>query len=238
MKPGFVITSAINTKFGVYTTEQRMQQTEYTITSIRRHCPDAHITLLEMSGLTLRADQKERLSKTVNIIFDFTTNPEVQAIYQDDNWDIVKNLTEITCMTYFLSVAQENELYKNIDRFIKVSGRYALNDNFDINKFYTPENLDKCIFAKRKSSQFTALTTGGVREQYMSRCWSFPANRLDKVFQIFGEMRTTMLDVTSRGGYVDIEHMLFLYADINHVVEFDKIGVQGLLGPNGVAVED
>lgn len=241
MKSGFILTSALNTRFGVHKTNARMNQTLDTILSIKERAPDAHITFLEMAGESLQKEQSDILTSFTNMVLDFSKDEAVKQIYNStNNWDVVKNLTEITCFGQALQIILDNpQEYANIDRFFKLSGRYTLNENFNIADYSKSEYADKIVFAKRKNSQFDPQTTGGVAQQFMSRCWSFPAEDVEKIQKVFVAMRLCMLDIMQKGGYLDIEHLLFLYLglDIN-ILEVETIGVQGLLGPNGIAVRD
>ena len=51
-KYAVIVTSAINTKFGVYSSDQRLAQTLDTIASIRTRIPGCTIFLLEISGVS------------------------------------------------------------------------------------------------------------------------------------------------------------------------------------------
>jgi hypothetical protein len=51
-------------------------------------------------------------------------------------------------------------------------------------------------------------------------------------------MTRAFVETARLGGYLDIEHLLYLYIDPAKIVEADVIGVEGLLGPNGVRVSD
>lgn len=234
MKPAFIVTSAINTKFGVFSAEERLAQTLDTIKSIRIRVPDPVIFLVEMSAVSLTKEQKDTLQASVDAVVDCSADGSVTEIYKSDNWDIVKNLTEILCFGETLPLIEQ--YVGNCDRIFKVSGRYLLNENFLPNAY--DAYPDKIVFARRRTSQFSPLTTGGVTEQYMSRCWSFPTSELRNVTEMFKEMRTSMLDRVQAGGYIDIEHLLFQKVDPTRVVELDTIGVEGNIGPNGNFVKD
>lgn len=238
MKSGFLVTSALNTRFGVYKSAERLQQTIDTISSIKARCPTAHITLLEMAGLPLQDEQRDKLQPLVNVLIDFTDDETVKQIYKNDNWDIVKNLTEISCFGQTLKMISGHEAYKGIDRFFKVSGRYLLNEDFKTKDYVTGKRKNKIVFSTRRISQFDPKLTGGVVQQYMSRCWSFPTSEIINISKMFEAMQLCMLDILQKGGYIDIEHLLFLYTDPGKVLEVKTIGVQGLLGPTGILVRD
>jgi len=192
-----------------------------------------------MGGLPLSNEQRDIIQQFVNVLIDFSKEEAVQKLYHStDNWDVVKNLTEITCFGQVLQMILDNKKeYEGVDRFFKLSGRYVLNDDFKISDY--DNRKDKIVFAGRRKSQFDPKLTGGVAEQFMSRCWSFPASEIEKIQKAYTAMRLCQVDILQKGGYLDIEHLLFLYlaAELN-ILEVEKIGVQGLLGPNGILVKD
>lgn len=232
MKTAFIVTSAINTRFGVFDPTARMLQTMDTIKSIKAKVPDAYIILLEMAGAPLLDDRKALLQKEVNLILDYSSDKIVQGIYENPNWDVVKSSTELMC---FGNALRAIEPYvSKCDRIFKLSGRYVLNDNFDINNYTN----NKIVFAKRRPSQFPSTVTGGVTEQYMSRCWSFPTTMYNDVYHQFLQMKEHMTKIVNAGGYIDIEHLLFKFTPPDRVLEIGTVGVEGRLGPNGVRIND
>ncbi len=237
MRTGWIVTSAVNTKFGIFSAADRLQQTVDTITGITDRCPDAYIVLVEMAGEKVQPDQKAQLSEITDAIIDYSATSDVAAIYQNPNWDIVKNATEIMCFQRSLGIIKSLKSAAGIDRWFKISGRYLLNDNFSLGK-YERELKDCIVFARHWDSQFTPTTTGGVTKQLMSRLWSFPGSKFDYVESMFMAMSRCFTDIAQKGGYIDIEHLLYLYVDPKFLIEVDGIGVQGILGPNGLAVRD
>jgi hypothetical protein len=228
----------VNTRFGVHDTATRLQQTIDTIKSIKARDPNGMVVLIEMAGIELADDQRDILQAHTDMLIDFTHEQFVKDIYKSDNWDIVKNLTEISCFGLALSTIAHYDKFVDIDRYFKVSGRYLLNADFIIADYATAKYKNKIVFSKVRSSQFDPKITGGVTKQFMSRCWSFPAKDIMNVYEMYKAMRETMLLRLSKGGYIDIEHLLYLYSAPFDILEVDKIGVQGLLGPNGIEVKD
>lgn len=234
----FIITSALNTKFGVFSAEQRMQQTLDTIKSIRSRCPDTHITIVDMGGGTLKAEQIALLQNHCELVVDFTQDPTVQKMYSNDNWDVVKSATEMMCFGEILKRLDTHPAYKDVTRIFKISGRYVLNDDFQLSYYDQDSVADMIVIGAKKYSQFTPVVTGGAVHQYMSRCWSFPRDKIPEVAAIYDEMLQEMIDRVNAGGYIDIEHCLYKFLPADNIIEKTDIGVQGLLGPNGVAVKD
>lgn len=234
-----MITSAMNTKFGIFSSEQRFAQTKNTIKSIKQRVPDAELIFLEMAGLPLTIEQKNDLEKQVDHIIDYTHNSHVIDLYNStDNWDVVKNVNEVTCFAQALrTLVKENRLAKS-KRIFKISGRYTLNHNFDIDLYNKQELADKFIVTRIKNSQFNPNITGGIVHQYMSRLWSWPENRTGEVIAVYDNMLNLMFERLQHGGYIDIEHGLFKFLNPDLVHQVDRIGIQGNIGPNGVKVSD
>ena len=122
------------------------------------------------------------------------------------------------------------------DRVFKLSGRYWLTDEFDWVAHH--ENPDAVVFAAARSSQFDPAMTGGIKQQYMSRLWSFPGNKIEAIRDTYQSMMLAVQIYYNNLHYVDIEHLLHLYSAKYPVVELDRIGVSGHLGPNGTLVTD
>jgi hypothetical protein len=237
MKSAFIITSALNTKFGVFKPEQRVQQTLDTIASIRRHVPDAKIYAVELAGVTPSDEQRSIMEQHTDCYIDLSADPAVVDIYNStDNWDIVKNTTEVMGFGTALGMLVEQGLLDNIDRVFKISGRYTLSDDFNIKQF--EELPGRIVVAQRRKSQFGPALTGGIDVQYMSRLWSWPADKTSVVLESYSEGFLYIAQTLANGGYCDIEHMLFKYLPADLVTEVAKVGIQGNIAPNGQAVVD
>lgn len=237
MKALFILTSALNTKFGVYNNEQRLQQTLDSIASIKRYAPGAKIAVVEMAGVPPTEDQTRAIQAQVDYYLNYSNEPDVQDIYNStENWDIVKNTTEVMVFSNALGVLINQGVIDQFDRIFKMSGRYCLTERFDFSFYNTIP--DRIVVLARKNSQFSPQVTGGITQQYMSRLWSWPANKTTDVITAYNDGFVAMAQRLAEGGYFDIEHMLFTYLPANLVTEVSKVGVQGLLGPNGVAIED
>ena len=235
----FMITSAINTKFGVYSAQQRLDQTLATIASVKTQAPGARIFLLEMAGIPLSIEQANTLSAQVENLIDFTGDPDVVGLYNStDNWDVVKNVTEVMCFGKALKRLHNDVIkFENTDRIFKLSGRYTLNNKFDLSWYDNYRVQEQIIVGASRSSQF-AFDLTLVERQYMSRLWSWPTKLTDEIISVYDRTLVYMGERLSHGGYVDIEHALYKFLDPNKVTEKQEVGVEGNIGPNGLAVKD
>jgi hypothetical protein len=231
----FVVTSAINSKFGVYTPEQRLEQTLDTIKSCRDHAPGCKIIVMECTGISLTAEQESVLDRAADILVDWTSDPDVQAIYQSENWDVVKNTTEIMCFGRTLQMCLDDGDFAGIDRIHKMSGRYLLTDDFKLDLY--EQNPDSIIVGPKHTSQFPISVTG-IELQYMARLWSWPESMTNEIITVYYNSLAYIANRVAQGGYADIEHVLYKFLPADQVLEVPLLGVEGTIAPNGVAIKN
>ena len=235
----FLITSAINTKFGVFDAETRLNQTVSTIQSIKQRVPDADLFLLEMSAIALTQDQSNTLEPLVKSIVNFNSDPSVVGLYNStDNWDVVKNVTEVMCFGKALkNLHRSLNQFSNTQRIFKISGRYGLNNNFDIG-YYDQYNIQNhIVISNQKNSQFDYNLTL-ISQQFMSRLWSWPVSLMEEIITVYDNSLVYMGDRISAGGYADIEHCLYKFLDKEKVIQKAPLGIFGNIGPNGMPIQE
>ena len=129
IKPLVLVTSAVETRFGIYTADQRLEMTLGTLRNLRERMPNCVIAISEVSGGGLQTKYEEALLEECDYYFDWTQDPEVKHIYTNpgwfQNWDVVKNLTELTTFPKVLKgIADQGILEEHeITRCFKMSGR-------------------------------------------------------------------------------------------------------------------
>lgn len=235
IKHCFVVTSAVNSKFGVYSPAERLTQTIITLQNIRFRVPDAKIIVMECAGTPITADQSNMIEQHCDLLLDFSNDPDVHAIYQSDNWDVVKNSTEIMCFARTLRMCQDDGDFAGIDRIHKMSGRYVLNDEFDTAVY--ENHPDRIIIGPKYQSQFPFSLTG-IELQYMARLWSWPAAITEQIIDVYNNSLSYIGERVSVGGYADIEHVLYKFLPKELVTEIPVLGVEGSIAPNGVSIKN
>lgn len=235
IKHGFVVTSAVNSKFGVYSSAARLQQTITTLQNVRERVPDCKIVVMECAGTPLTDAQSELIEQNCDLLLDFSRDPDVQAIYQSDNWDVVKNSTEIMCFGRTLRMCQNDGDFAGLDRIHKMSGRYILNEEFNLSVY--EKHKDRIIIGPKHQSQFPYEITG-IELQYMARLWSWPAQQTERIIQVYTDSLNYIGQRVSQGGYADIEHVLYKFLPEDLVTELPVLGVEGSIAPNGVAIRN
>jgi len=238
IKHCFVMTSAVNSKFGVYSPAARLQQTLTTITSIKSYIPDAKIIVMECTGTPLTDSQSDLLEERSDLLIDYSEDAEVQAIYNStDNWDIVKNSTEILCFGKTLRLCLEDGDFDGCDRIHKMSGRYVLNSQFAPTIPLYEQHTDRIIIGEKYKSQFPPGVTG-IDLQYMARLWSWPADITERIIKVYEDSLYYMADRVKQGGYADIEHVLYKFLPADLVTEIPVLGVEGSIAPNGQPIQN
>jgi len=238
IKHCFVMTSAVNSKFGVYSPAARLQQTLTTITSIKSYIPDAKIIVMECTGTPLTDSQSDLLEERSDLLIDYSEDAEVQAIYNStDNWDVVKNSTEILCFGKTLRLCLEDGDFDGCDRIHKMSGRYVLNSQFYPTIPLYEQHTDRIIIGEKYKSQFPPGVTG-IDLQYMARLWSWPADITERIIKVYEDSLWYMADRVKQGGYADIEHVLYKFLPADLVTEIPVLGVEGSIAPNGQPIQN
>jgi hypothetical protein len=239
MKTTFIVTSAIHTRFGVYDYNQRLAQTLDTIKCLRDRVPDCKIVINEVSGSGYTPETENALMDAVDVFLDFTKNSDVQYIYSTpqfyNNWDIVKNLTELTTFPQSLKTLWDAGEIQDQDRIFKMSGRYLLNEKFDLSMYEQDEIKDKVVIGKSVPSQFPYAVVG-MSMQYMCRLLSWPVARHLDMIKYYDIGRNYMINRMAMGGYADIEHCLYHGIPREIVHELDEVGVYGNIAPNGAPI--
>jgi hypothetical protein len=231
----FLVTSALNTSFGLYDADQRLLQTLTTIESIRERVPNAKIAIFESSGNPISSEVLDTLTNNSDWVANMSQDPTINYIHgATDNWDIVKNACEMMAFKAGINMLETQNAFDGIDRVHKLSGRYILNDDFDLSIYETYP--DKIILTQKYMSQFTSGVS--IPYQYVSRLWSWP--RLHHpVVKDFYEKAISELDIRMKNNmYADIEHLLYHFLPGCFIQEVPIIGVAGRLGQNGVLVQN
>ncbi len=200
-----IISSAINShQSTIFSKQERFHQTILTIESVRKHINNAHIILFDMTDIS---EYKNELNKYVNKYLDLSQ--EINAVNYSRR---DKSLGEAYCTLIALNYITNERL--SFQRIFKISGRYALNDNFDIIKF----KEDKYTFKRTYEHQFVYHTT------------FYSIHNIETFLNHMKNVLYRLINCMS----INIESALYdVLNDYTDVNEIDQIGITGYVGPNG-----
>lgn len=175
-----------------FSVEERIAQTEKTISSIREKIPNAKIIFAE-AGLI---EDTGRLSSRVD-----------QYIYLGNNYfvriavdSIFKGIGEAVILLFV-----SKYLPKDIDFYFKISGRYYLNDEFDLKKW-----IDGFFVVRKYDNVFS------------TRLYGFSS-------KMFGLWRRSLLfSIPLLLSGQSIERIMPMFINKKYIKHIDNIGVSGL----------
>lgn len=239
----FIITSSIIPfKSGsANTTDERFQQTLNTISSIRGKVPNSTILLVESSQHKLSEDcRKEILSKT-DIFVECYRDEILQQIYSNldrspERMDFGKSLLETRGMNIAFDKIVKDKLYQKVHRIFKISGRYFLNDTFDIEDYcsrclYHSYVFNVCKYDDNGLEYFRDIM--GIDGQVITGLWSFCSSLMPETYELYQKVFTYIDWILSTNNCIDIERCLYKFLDFNKVIHMRTLGVTQIHGPNG-----
>jgi len=212
-----LITSIINTPNiplsyiktrSIYTREERFEQTQKTIESIKEKIPDNKIFVIECSQLTL--EESNYFNSTVDIFINIMDTNNKNLI--DRMFTKSKAMGEGTMTIFAINYLFSNQIqFKNL---FKISGRYWLTENFQYSNFD-----NECLVIKYIDNDTTNALTS---------LYKLPHT---KTFDWYEFLINSENDFRKCIGYENI-FAKFINTKPN-VIVIDKIGVAGNIAVSG-----
>lgn len=240
-----LLTSALYTNYGIYDPKERIQQTLETAQSAKKYIPDAVVVLVDNSKVDVLnedSDEFNELLDTVDYYLDNCEDPDIELFHRTcDNYDIGKNAMEALGMTkalrHMLADEDMQKELKDCHRIFKLSGRYRVTDQFDIEKFDNENTKDKYVFKQSQPSWINPEDTG-VNTLLQTRLWSFTPSLLEDTSEMYKNIIETMLKLFNEQKYIDNEHAMSKFIPKDKLVELETVGLEGNIAPNGMMVID
>lgn len=151
----FIITSVIDTPNiplsystvrSVFSRDERFEQTKKTISSIKEKIPEAKLMIVECSNYETNKEQLDYLIDNSDYFFNLWDKQELHKYIFGTSKALAEGMMTIELINY---INNNNIIF---DNYAKISGRYYLNDNFNINL-----NNDKPIIATLSNNNYTSL---------------------------------------------------------------------------------
>ena len=139
----FIITSVINTNNSIgwsytpnrstYTPNERFRDTLKSIQTIREKVPNSKIVFLE--GRPLDIEMEQEIIRSTDLYINFKDDPWVLEAIDSPK----KDLGEVRKLIRGIDQLQLRGELKNINMLFKLSGRYWLNEKFNLDNYSTRE---------------------------------------------------------------------------------------------------
>jgi hypothetical protein len=234
MKDLWIITAGLNTDYGVFDLDQRLDQISQSVQSVSSRFPDSDIWLISSSSDPLPKNSLAELEDQVQLLAQLELDPRyVRPPQLDPNQFWAKTWGELTIWSYALKLLfKERSKYRRIH---KLSGRYQITDHYLSHDF----DSDHLIFGR--SLAWSDRNSNSHRRVYPTRVWSFPAARLDDLILAWRNIHMeTDHEVRNKGQISVIEYQL--YKKIQQlelpVIETAPLGVRGFFGQDAAWIEE
>lgn len=237
----FLVTSALDTQYSLFSLEERIVQTIATAESIKKYAPDSHIVLVE-GGRPISNEIKKRLVGYFNHIFDYTNDAVIKMAQSPAHYavDSVGHTAKTPCEVYMMMrTCKQIPLY-TYDRIFKLSGRYLLSDQFNLEDHLAATG--KYVFLPKAPAgkmniidvHTSALTGGKTSSDFSDYCYettfySFCGSMVPVVAYNFQIMFDNIMQIYSSENYIDVETAMYLTVDHDQVQEVPIIGISGQL---------
>lgn len=225
----FCVISAIGNGYGVFTYKQRLEQLISTIESIKIRAPNSDIVIYDASEDSLPSEDISLLSSMVNKLVLLADDKYInflkyKSLDPSPNKFEKKTVGEIQAMCWFLTDLKSSG--KQYNRVFKLSGRYQLSKNFNLD-FYDDKS-NQCIMLNKEDWY--------GKHVFTLRLWSFDFKQLDSIVKLFQTMQShTYSTVTDTQKLEIVEYTFTKFLEDMRIlyITVDKIGVKGLMGLAG-----
>ena len=216
----FIVTSSLKPTIGTFLPEERFKQTIETFNSIRKHDPKAFILLVDCSQESISQDHYNLLQPHINCFFDLSQDKTMRELSMNG----LKSHAETVMLLNVLILLKNNdEIMKSVNRIFKLSGRYNLEETFNISEH--DKHTGKFIFKKRIPTWMNPVIKN-ADHLLITRLFSFCPTLIDTYFGVL-QKNLELLNV------MDTEHAHFVNIPQDLLVEFEKIHCQGQVASTG-----
>jgi hypothetical protein len=228
--------------FSRYNTEQRFHQTLETIKSIRTKVPNSYICLFECSHKPISEEYKVILKEKVDLFLEFYDEPVIKVLYENISQkpELItfgKSLLETRGILNCLYLMKEKQLFTDVNRIFKLTGRYILNEYFDI-KDYESKILEDHYVAKTYSylnEEKKIMKIDDVENTYaylyhaegmvVTGLWSFDRMLFNETVEALERSFIYIEKMIQYTTGTDIEHALYRFLDRKKIIQTSNLGL-------------
>jgi hypothetical protein len=228
--------------FSRYNTEQRFYQTLETIDSIRIKVPNAYICLFECSYKPISEEYKNILTEKVDLFLEFYDEPGIKTLYENftQKQELItfgKSLLETRGILNCLYLMKEKQLFTDVNRVFKLTGRYLLNEHFNIQD-YESRFLENHYVAKTYSylnKEKQSMNIDDLENIYaylyqaegmmVTGLWSFDRMLFNETIEALERSFTYLEKMIQYTTGNDIEHALYRFLDKKKIINVPNLGL-------------
>ena len=247
----FLIGSALKhfqqEKFSAYDEDQRFNQTLETIQSVRNKVSNSYIVLFECSAYSIDEKYKEVLRDRCDLFLEFYEEPVLKQLYENISTrpELItygKSLLETRGLLNTLYEIKKHNLFSDSQRVFKLTGRYLLNDDFNIKDYesrflenrYVIKKYDYLTQDELLENVYAYLY--GAKGMMVTGLWSFDRILFNEAVEALEKSFFYMEKMIQFTAGTDIEHSLYRFIDDKKIIDVSNLGltlVKGMKGKNG-----
>lgn len=251
MKFLFLVGSAIKhfleKDFSSFSEEERFNQTLKSIESIREKNPDSYIVIFECSFTEIKKEHKEILTEKCDLLLEFYNDPVMKTLYENIGNNprylpFGKSLLETRCLLNTLNHIKKEKLFQDINRVFKITGRYTLNEYFNINDYKSSFLHKKYVLKKVDYSKTDEIDSENIyaslyqlKGMIVTGLWSFDILLFDEIMNVLENSFDYMQKMIIYTSGVDIEHSLYKFLNKENIIFTSNLGLTVLKGFDGVS---
>lgn len=222
----FCIVSAIGNQYGAFSYQERLQQLIESIESINQYAHGSDIVLFDASEDPLPIKDVELLNSLVLKTHFLHNNQYIQFLKYNSkdphpNKFEKKTVGEIEATKTFLEFLKTYP--KKYNRVFKLTGRFKLNSNFDLNNH--TQHINKCVFLEKEDWY--------GKDVFVIRLWSFDYNNLETIYNLFDTVQKETYDHVTKTGVLNVVEYGITKQIEELKIPFQTIKVMGVEGLHG-----
>lgn len=244
----FLVGSAINhfkeEDLSEFNAEERFQQTLETLNSIKSKVPDAYILIYEGSETPIKEEYKDKFIQQSDLFIECGEDPYMKSLYENlhrdpDKFTFVKSMLECRCLQIVLNYMAEHNVFNDVNRVFKISGRYKLNDNFSIDdyktRFLTNKYVMKYYDYEERFEDIENIYSllYGCKGSIVTGLWSFDRFLFNDIFNVLGKSFEYMQRAIQLTAGIDIEHSFYHFIDRDKILNVPVLGLDLIKGMDG-----
>lgn len=247
----FLVGSALNhfdaENISEYTTEERFEQTLDTIKSIKDKDPDAYICIYEGSETPIKEEYKQKFIELSDLFVECGHDPYMKSLYENvhndpNKFTFVKSMLECRCLQIVLNYMMEHNIFNDVTRVFKLTGRYKLNEYFDSNDYKTKLLMNKYVMKyydyeeRFENIENLYATLYGCKGSIVTGLWSFDRFLFNDIFNVLERSFQYMERAIQMTAGIDIEHSFYHFVDRDKILNVPVLGltmIKGMSGENG-----
>lgn len=254
MKFLFLIGSALKhfqeDHFSAYSEEERFQQTLKTIENVRKKVKNSYIVLFELSSKSISNRHKDILQEKCDLLLELYDDRIIKQLYEniEKRPELItygKSLLETRGLLSTLQVIKNNNMFSDSQRVFKLTGRYLLNDDFNIRDYeskflenryvikkydYLPEEHEKY---NEEILENVYAYLYGATGMMVTGLWSFDRLLFNEIVDSLEKSFFYMERMIQYTAGTDIEHSLYRFINKKNIINIPNLGLTVIKGMEG-----